>query len=493
MEWQVLDQTGSELSESGEELLQVQVEKAPARKKKMVACPICGSKEVHVKRHIFREHLPFYMAPDSACWACGIQQGQRYKVVLEHVNLHCSTGPCFGDGQLQVWTSLMTGVIRFLCTETGVRDGGELLRHVVERGWFPTCGARVTHTEHVLWQYFERASGFTAQSRHEVSPPNSVASLFHWRVLANILQGLPESVRERFRDLEQEVEVIAGDVRSGQESYVLVDSHMHFAELLQRCRCGGLEEVLQSQPTSKENHQLQFVISNHCYPWKWPRSQEQEHILRDHRLRLAIGVHPRFCSRFRRGDVDVLDRYLRQPGVVALGEIGIDRSVGVKARDQEKQIQVLEAVLPLAARRKVPVILHCRGNEAMKDCLGVLCRFLGRDHPIHCHCFTGSEEDMEQWIAAFPYVKFGITSTVSDRLQYPSLAITVGHMPLERIMVETDAPFLVPAIFKERAAHSNPGMILEVVRAVAEIKNLPLRVVAEVTRQNACQLYRLGD
>mgnify|MGYP000017111737 CR=1 FL=1 len=197
---------------------------------------------------------------------------------------------------------------------------------------------------------------------------------------------------------------------------------------------------------------LQFCISNYCYPWKWPSRQQMRQICEDRRIRIAIGAHPRFASKFQeREHLDRMERYLQEPGVVALGEVGVDYSGSVSNVDRKCQEQVLHHVLPLASRLRLPVIVHCRGGEeATEDCLRILRRHLSSKHPIHCHCFSGTSKEMRKWLSVFSEVVFGITGLLLQRDQR-ELAKAVREMPLQKIIVETDSPFLRPPVFHGRA------------------------------------------
>ena len=141
----------------------------------------------------------------------------------------------------------------------------------------------------------------------------------------------------------------------------------------------------------------------------------------------------------------------------------------------------------------MPVIIHCRGEGAHQDCLNQLRRVLAKEHPVHCHCFTGSLSELKQWMEAFPNVAFGITGALArDRaVNNPVWWNAVVQMPLDKIILETDAPFLLPPDFEGQTTSSNPGMILGLAKHVADIKNLPMKLLCRVTTRNASRLYRL--
>ena len=483
-EWLVLDEIGSDLD--GQEDNIASVTALPQKKRQ---CPVCPRREPHVKRHVLQEHFPFYISPDTACWVCGQQEAQRYKIILTHQPRHRCEGVLFESGKLDIWVKMMRGVVQFFCQEFQQSAAG-LLEMVREKKWFPDQTGRVTDVDHALWSYYEVRNDLPEMVEHLVSPPNSIAALFHWRILSKMLMEIPMARRVVFKEWEEVVEI---GVRDVEEPYQVADSHFHLAELLRDVRMCSLQEVLDKEPVVDEAFVLQLAIAIYCYPWKWPDMEEQRHILRDHRLRLAFGVHPRFASRFReREDLPRLRRYLQGSQVVALGEVGVDFSPGVKQRDQECQGRVLQSVLPLARELELPVVIHCRGEGAQQECLQCLQRILRQEHVIHFHCFMGTPKDMAILMKAFPNAKFGFTGAFLSE-DSKDLREAVGMLRLDQILIESDAPFLRPPAFKKRARSCNPGMVLEVAKGIAKVKNLPLRLICRATLQNVRQLYRIAQ
>ena len=117
-EWRVLDETYSDV----EEVLVVPATKSRGGKTR--PCPICPMREVHSKRHVYKDHFPFYMAPESACWFCGQQEAQRGRVCRAHIDMHQSSEPLFNDFKLDLWVRLIRGVFQFLCSEYGKTTEG---------------------------------------------------------------------------------------------------------------------------------------------------------------------------------------------------------------------------------------------------------------------------------------------------------------------------------------------------------------------------------
>ena len=208
----------------------------------------------------------------------------------------------------------------------------------------------------------------------------------------------------------------------------------------------------------------------------------------------AMGVHPTRCLREKWSDRKRLEDFARQPGVIAIGETGLDYHY--KREDQHRLTQHLWFVyqLNLAWKLKLPVILHIR--DAHEDALRIL-----RMHPARklggvVHCFDGTKEIAEQYLKLGYHL--GITGSViqmADRAE--RLWNAIPHIPLDRILVETDAPFLLPhnkdtfpAKLLRRA--KNTSLILpSVIEKIAELKGISEEEVERATTENTLRLFRI--
>ena len=123
--------------------------------------------------------------------------------------------------------------------------------------------------------------------------------------------------------------------------------------------------------------------------------------------------------------------------------------------------RVLELCLRLAGKYQLPIVLHCRGEEedcCILRCLELMKRTLAPDQAVHMHCFGGSMVEARACMESFPNTVFGVTAKMGQDEQD---ARHLRQLPLERIMLETDAPYLLPPVFWGSARDCNPGMILE--------------------------------
>ena len=206
------------------------------------------------------------------------------------------------------------------------------------------------------------------------------------------------------------------------------------------------------------------------------------------RLFVAVGVHPNSVAQAWRGQETLahLARWLQHPNVVAVGEIGLDYYRMWTPKAQQRA--ALEAQLELAARAGKPVILHQR--ESADDLLAMLRDWVAGLPPEHprgvLHSFSAPWEVAETALALGFYI--GFTGPVTFKKAHDLRAVA-ARVPLERLLVETDAPFLAPHPYRGR--RNEPAYVRFVVEKIAEVRNLPAVEVARQTTRNAQRLFGL--
>jgi TatD DNase family protein len=199
---------------------------------------------------------------------------------------------------------------------------------------------------------------------------------------------------------------------------------------------------------------------------------------------VALGFHPHNAARMRDGDLDILAQLSQEPKVVAIGEIGLDfyRNLSPK----EAQIEAFKRQLELAETLGLPVIIHSRNAE--EEVFAILAEWAGRQKSQHLgvlHCFSGDRELAERYIA------LGFFLSLAGPVTYPAsnTAQIVSDIPLNRLLIETDCPFLTPLPY--RGKRNEPAYLPLVVEKIGQIRGLSVAEVAENTTQNAVQLFRL--
>ena len=209
-------------------------------------------------------------------------------------------------------------------------------------------------------------------------------------------------------------------------------------------------------------------------------------------MRIACGVHPRFAFNISDGQVSTLRSLLESEGVVALGEIGLDNTSKNNASVVQQE-GVLAKVLPLAVDSGLPVVIHCRGSEYLSSrCLEILKSCLPSTHLVHRHCFSGTLQEAEAWLVDFPNTVFGLTPTCL-REGNEHMSEVIKQLPLTKLILESDAPYLIPPHMSTFIKVGSPRLIPEVVRFVSKCRNLPMSLVAKVTARTACQFYSLVE
>ena len=208
----------------------------------------------------------------------------------------------------------------------------------------------------------------------------------------------------------------------------------------------------------------------------------------------AIGIHPTRSIFEKWSDRHKLAAYANTPGVIAIGEIGLDYHYKREEQHRLKQHIWFIYQLNLAWKMKLPVILHVR--DAHEDALRIL-----RMHPARklggvIHCFYGSKEIAEQYLKLGYHIGIG-GSALQLEERAKDLWEAIPHIPLNRILVETDAPFILPYCKDViqpkllRRARNTSLILPAVIIKIAEFKGLPAYEVERITTENTIRLFNL--
>lgn len=194
----------------------------------------------------------------------------------------------------------------------------------------------------------------------------------------------------------------------------------------------------------------------------------------------TAGVHPHHAKECDASTIDTLCALAADPNVVAIGECGLDFNRDFSPRDvQEKWF---EAQLELAAEVALPVFLHER--DAADRMLAILGKHRSKLAGGVVHCFTGTAATVERYLALGLHI--GITGWICDERRGASLVEAARSIPLDRLMIETDAPFLLPRTLPPQVAkerRNEPAFLPEVVKALARAtRRDELEIATETTR-----------
>lgn len=257
----------------------------------------------------------------------------------------------------------------------------------------------------------------------------------------------------------------------------LIDSHAHidfpqFAEdrdaMLARARASGVTTLL-AIGSGPGPEKLDAAI---------PFAEQHDWIY------ATVGTHPHEAKELTPAHLERLAQLVKHPRVIAYGEIGLDYFYDHSPRDVQQR--VFREQMELAAEAKLPIIIHCR--DAWSDCMDVLeqnWRPSGLGGILHC--FTSTLEDAKRGLDMGFMISFAGNST------YPkaqNLRDVAKALPLENLLIETDAPFLAPQAY--RGKRNEPAYVGEVAKAIASVRNLAADEVALTTAGNFRRFFGLS-
>lgn len=195
----------------------------------------------------------------------------------------------------------------------------------------------------------------------------------------------------------------------------------------------------------------------------------------------AIGIHPNDISGFDSVMLDTLKSLVKAGRVVAIGEIGLDYYWNRSPKDE--QCTAFTAQLTFAAEMDLPVIIHCR--DAYDVTLDILQRHQGKMR-IVLHTFAGSTSQAERALKMGCYLGIGGPVTFKNAATLRSI---VAKMPSNRILIETDAPYLAP--HPHRGKRNEPAYLALTAARIAEVRNIDFEQLACTTHENACTFFGL--
>lgn len=200
----------------------------------------------------------------------------------------------------------------------------------------------------------------------------------------------------------------------------------------------------------------------------------------------TAGVHPHDACHWDTEAAEAVTALCREPAVVALGECGLDFNRNFSP--QEDQRQCFEAQLALAAEHGLPVFLHQR--DAHEAFMPLLAQYRDRLPAAVVHCFTGGADELEDYLALDCHI--GITGWICDTRRGGELRELVRRVPRERLMVETDAPYLTPHNLPEKPKgnRNEPAFLPWVVKQLAESRDEPEDELAAATAETARAFFR---
>lgn len=196
----------------------------------------------------------------------------------------------------------------------------------------------------------------------------------------------------------------------------------------------------------------------------------------------AVGWHPVHAINYKEKHLAWLDRLSKHPKVVALGEMGLDYHWDKSPKDVQED--VFRQQIRLAKRLNMPIIIHNR--KATDDVIRVL-----QEEEAHIvggvmHCFSGDIHHIQPCLDMNFYISLAGPVTFKNA---PELREVAKAVPLDRLLIETDAPYLSPHPY--RGKRNEPSRVTLVAETIARVKDLPLAEVSKITTNNACNMYQI--
>jgi TatD DNase family protein len=240
-------------------------------------------------------------------------------------------------------------------------------------------------------------------------------------------------------------------------------------EIIQRAIREGVRRMLVTG-SSLASTQAAIVLAQH-----WPRV-----------LRATAGVHPHHAADLDDAQAEALRALLLQPEVLAVGECGLDYFRDFSPRPQQRR--AFELQLQLAVESGKPVFLHQR--DAHEDFVAILRDYRPRLSGGVAHCFTAGLDEARSYLELDLYI--GITGWICDERRGAHLREVVRHIPRDRLLLETDAPYLLPRDLtpKPKNRRNEPMYLVHVLRVVAQSRGESAEDLAAATTANAEALFR---
>jgi TatD DNase family protein len=241
-------------------------------------------------------------------------------------------------------------------------------------------------------------------------------------------------------------------------------------EMMQRAAASGVQKMIVTGSSDQGNKDAAALASAH-----------------PGLLYSTAGVHPHHASDYDDASAELIRSLATETSVVAVGECGLDYFRNFSPR--EAQLAAFRSQLDIAAEIGLPVFLHQR--DAHDDFVEVLEAALPKLSRAVAHCFTGEGESLREYLAMGLWI--GITGWICDERRGAHLKDIVSIIPDDKLMIETDAPYLLPRSLrpKPKTRRNEPAHLPEVLRIVAEARGQSEQHVARITTENASRFFDL--
>lgn len=257
----------------------------------------------------------------------------------------------------------------------------------------------------------------------------------------------------------------------------LIDSHCH---LLYDYAPKTTDDLIQEAQSAGVSHFINVGVEANQIQNLEKLSDRYENVFH------TVGVHPHEAKLLKPEDIKNFETASKHFKCKAIGEIGLDYYYNHSNRDE--QIKAFEEQLDLAASVGLPVVIH--GRDAEEDSLRILTAYVKKipsgKVPGILHCFTGTKDFGQACLDLGFYISFSGILTFKTA---EDLRMSAKSYPLDRLLVETDSPYLAPIPF--RGKKCEPKMVKQTALVLAELHQQPFEVVADTTRTNTIRAFKL--
>lgn len=250
---------------------------------------------------------------------------------------------------------------------------------------------------------------------------------------------------------------------------MFIDSHLHLSyndyldvdSVIENAKLNNVKYLIISCCTISEIDEYLDIVNNHD------------------NIFMSLGLHPSEVNKYTKSDIKYIESLIKfNKKIIAIGEIGLDYYYGKDDIERQKELFILQ--LELAKKLDMPVVIHTR--DATRDTIEILSKYKLKGV---IHCFNGSIETAKK------YIEMGYLLGIGGVLTFKNcnLSQVISLIDLEKIILETDSPYLSPEPF--RGKKNEPKNIPIIAKRIAEIKNISLDEVSKITTNNVTYLFDL--
>ena len=432
-----------------------------------------------LRRHVYEQHLPWFYAPELACWLCEAAERSSMQVVSHHGV--CEDG-LFEGSRLSAWLKPWEESWNtwFLCLASNPKK--DCWKWLWGRD-FPPWMAMSTFLQ--PRNLLENAQGRKVKGILAICPPSCPSAMLSWTSLSQLLSRMTES--QRLEVWNWEVSPTKWDTLMASA----IDAHCHLRMMADRLKCSpeGTLSVCRQRHWSTEICSISWVVSNCVFPEAWnnpPTLTAPEQMLVETQVAFTYGVHPKTEQQVI--PWPLLERKIQELECVAVGESGLDWT---SQNPLGRQKDVFTRQMKMAAKYGKPLVLHLRNGKNLKldvfeTALQMAQKVLPRKQKVYLHSFTGTLDMFTRWQHRFVDILAGLSWLSLQGEEGETLA---RSLPFECLALESDAPHLSPLT----TDMNSPWLLCHHAQVVARARNLPATVVLERAVLNTARFYGLED